>query len=319
MIGRVVTSLPSPSDGTIDIGPLSIHAYGLMIALGVIAGVRLLGRRMVAKGVGTAEDASSIAVWGVVGGVIGSRLYHVATDWSKFSNNLGAIPQIWKGGLGIPGGLLVGVAAGIIAVRKRNLQISAVLGCAAPAIPLAQAIGRCGNWFNQELFGRPTTLPWGLRIDAQHRPAEYANSPTFHPTFLYESLANVLLCVMLIVLDRRKSIRPGNLFALYLGGYGAIRFFVEGMRIDEAHKVGGLRWNQWVALAAVLGAAAYLVVKRNQLQPATTAALANDEPANDEPANDEPANDAPVNDAPANESPSPDLATALQEPRELPD
>lgn len=208
----------------------------------------------------------------------------------------------------------MGVALGIVALRKRGLQISAVLGCAAPAIPLAQAIGRCGNWFNQELFGRPTTLPWGLRIDAQHRPADYANSPTFHPTFLYEALANVLLCVVLILIDRRKSIRPGSLFALYVGGYGAIRFFVEGMRIDEAHKVGGLRWNQWVALTAVLGAAVYLVLRRNQRQSATAAELATDEQATDEQMNDE-----RMNDELATKSPRPDLATALQEPQESPD
>jgi prolipoprotein diacylglyceryl transferase len=261
-VNGLTASLPSPSDGTIDIGPLSIHAYGLMIALGVIVGVRLLGKRMVAKSVGTAEDASSIAVWGVVGGVIGARLYHVATDWSKFSDNLAAIPQMWKGGLGIPGGLIGGVALGAFAIRRKGLRVGDVLGCAAPAIPLSQAVGRWGNWFNQELFGRPTTRPWGLKIDPAHRPIEFPNAATFHPTFLYESLANLGLCALLLLIDRRKSIRPGRLFAMYVGGYGIIRFFVEGMRIDEAHKFGGLRLNQWTAIAAIAGAALYLAFSK---------------------------------------------------------
>ena len=268
MTGSFLASLPSPSGGTIDLGPLSIHAYGLMIAIGVIASVRLLGARMVAKGVGTLDDANSIAVWGVVGGVIGARLYHVATDWSKFENNLGNIPKIWNGGLGIPGGLLLGAAAGIWAARRRGISISGVLASAAPAIPLAQGIGRWGNWFNQELFGKPTTLPWGLRIDAAHRPAEYASFTTFQPTFLYESLANLALAGLLVLIDRRKKIRRGHLFAMYVMGYGLIRFVVEGMRIDEAHHLGGLRWNQWVALAAIAIPGVYVAVSSRRPLPA---------------------------------------------------
>ena len=274
-LSSIIASLPSPSSGTLSIGPLRIHAYGLMIALGVVAGVWLMGRRFEKRGIGTRDDANSIAMWGVIAGVIGARLYHVATDWSKFSHHLLDIPKIWQGGLGIPGGILFGTLAGVWAIRRRNIPVAVALDCAAPALPLAQSIGRWGNWWNQELFGRPTTLPWGLRInanliDAAHFPPNgYPPGTTFHPTFLYESLANLCLCGILVIIGRRAKLRVGHLMALYLLGYGVIRFFVEGLRIDEAHHVGGLRWNQWVSLATVLGVGVYLVISsRRALAPA---------------------------------------------------
>jgi prolipoprotein diacylglyceryl transferase len=255
-----VASIPSPSSGAITIGPLSIHAYGLMIALGVIAAVWLLGRRLEASGAGTREDASSIAVWAVIAGVIGARLYHVVTDWDLFKDDLGRIPQIWRGGLGIPGGILFGTLVAVWAFKRRGVSPAAGLSAAAPALALAQAIGRIGNWFNQELFGKPTDLPWGLRIDADKIPAEYAPGTTFHPTFLYESLWNLALCVVLLRIDRKFTLRPGRLFAMYVVGYSIGRFWVEGLRIDPAHLVGGLRLNQWVALVVGVIAAGYLLV-----------------------------------------------------------
>ncbi|MGZ4678611.1 MAG: prolipoprotein diacylglyceryl transferase [Ilumatobacteraceae bacterium] len=256
----VLASIPSPSSGALTIGPLSIHAYGLMIALGVIAAVWLLGRRLEVAGVGTREDASSIAVWAVIAGVIGSRLYHVVTDWELFEHDLIRIPQIWRGGLGIPGGILFGTLAAAWAFKRRGISPAVGVGIAAPSLPLAQAIGRWGNWWNQELFGKPTTLPWGLRIDADKIPLGYAPGTTFHPTFLYESLWNLALCVVLLRIDRRFTLRPGRLFAVYVVGYAAGRFWVEGLRIDFAHTTGGLRLNQWVALAVGLSAIAYLVI-----------------------------------------------------------
>ena len=268
----VVASIPSPSDGTLNIGPLRIHAYGLMIALGIVAGVWLMGRRFEARGIATRDDASAIAIWGVVWGIIGARLYHVATDWSKFSHHLIDIPKIWQGGLGIPGGLLFGMIAGVMVMRRRDIPVAIALDCAAPALPLAQSIGRWGNWWNQELFGRTTTLPWGLKIDEAHMPAGYAPGTLFHPTFLYESLANLALCGLLLLIDRRTKVRPGHLIAMYLMGYGVIRFFVEGLRIDEAHHVGGLRWNQWVALAAVVGAGLYIAISSRRELPVLEAA-----------------------------------------------
>lgn len=259
-----LASIPSPSSGALTIGPLSIHAYGLMIALGVIAGVWLLGRRLEASGIGTREDASSIAVWAVIAGVIGSRLYHVVTDWELFKHDLIRIPQIWRGGLGIPGGILFGTLAAGWAFKRRGIAPSVGIGIAAPSLPLAQAIGRLGNWWNQELFGKPTKLPWALRISADKIPAGYAPGTTFHPTFLYESLWNLALCGVLLWIDRRFKLRPGRLMAIYVVGYAIGRFWVEGLRIDFAHTTGGLRLNQWVALVVGLLAAAYLLIDWNR-------------------------------------------------------
>jgi prolipoprotein diacylglyceryl transferase len=255
-----LASIPSPSDGVLDIGPLAIHAYGLMIAIGVVAAVWLAGRRMEAAGVGTRDDMSSIAMWAVGAGVIGSRLYYIVTDKSQPWKEPSRWLKIWEGGLGIPGGLLAGVLVGVWAIKRRGLSVGGVFNAAAPAIPLAQAIGRLGNWWNQELFGRPTTLPWGLEIDDAHLPAGYAPGTLFHPTFLYEALWNLALCGVLILLDRRFTFRPGRLLAVYVAGYFTGRFWVEGLRIDPANAGGGLRLNQWVSIVVVGAAVLYLVI-----------------------------------------------------------
>ena len=258
------SSIPSPSSGTLSIGPLHLTAYGLMIALGIVAAMSLAGRRLERRGAGTRDDMSSISMWAVVGGVIGARLYHVATDWSRFSNDLGRIPMIWKGGLGIPGGLLGGAALAIYAAKRRRVAVPDLLTAVAPALPLAQAIGRWGNWWNQELFGRPTDLPWALEVSDHKLPAGYSSGTTFHPTFLYESLWNLALCVALLMIERRGSLRPGRLFALYLIGYFGGRFWIEGLRIDPAHVIGPLRLNQWVSIAVVATAAGHLLADRGR-------------------------------------------------------
>ncbi|HUF98062.1 MAG TPA: prolipoprotein diacylglyceryl transferase [Ilumatobacter sp.] len=262
LFSSVIGSIPSPSTGTISIGPLNLRMYGLCIALGVIAAVWLLGRQLERRGYGTSDDASAIGMWSVGAGIIGARLYHVVTDWHRFDDNLGSIPKIWEGGLGIPGGLLAGILVGVWIGRRRGIPGGVLLTCAAPAIPLAQAIGRWGNWFNQELFGRVTDLPWALEIDDEHMPIGYASGTTFHPTFLYESLWNLGLCGLLLWIDRKLKLGPGRLLAVYLMGYGAGRFWIEGLRIDAAHEGGGLRLNQWVALAAIIGGALWLLLDR---------------------------------------------------------
>jgi prolipoprotein diacylglyceryl transferase len=274
MFASLIASLPSPSSGTLKLGPLSIHAYGLMIAIGVVVGVWLGGRRLEARHAGTRDDMSAIAVWGVVAGVIGARLYHVATSWDAFSNDLGRIFEIWKGGLGIPGGLLLGIPVGLWAAKRRGIAPAMMATCIAPGIAIAQSIGRWGNWFNQELFGKPTTLPWGLEVSADKTiEAGYAPGTLFHPTFLYESLWTLGLCLLLLWLDRRYRIRLGNLMAIYVVGYGIGRFFVEGLRIDPASEVGGLRWNQWVALAMVVGGVLFLVLHRSRPEPESDQAV----------------------------------------------
>jgi prolipoprotein diacylglyceryl transferase len=255
---------------------LSIHAYGLMIAIGVVAAVWLLGRRLEKRGEGTREDASSMAVWAVTAGVIGARLYHVATDWDSFKNDLGRIPQIWEGGLGIPGGILFGALAATWAFKRRGIAPAVGLSAAAPSLALAQAIGRLGNWWNQELFGKPTDLPWALRVDADKVPLGYPPGTTFHPTFLYETLWNLALCVVLLRIDRQFKLRPGRLFAIYVVGYAIGRFWIEGLRIDPAHAAGGLRLNQWVALT--VGAIAVLYLVFGSLRHRDAVATPPDEP-----------------------------------------
>ena len=267
LLAALPASIPSPPSSGISIGPLNLRMYGLMIALGVIAAVWLCGRLFEEKGIGTKDDAGSIAMWGVIGGVIGARLYHVATDWHRFSDDLGAIPRIWEGGLGIPGGIAAGVLAGAYQAKRRGIDPLMGLTCATPAIALAQAIGRWGNWFNQELFGRATDVPWALEIDDDHLPSGYPSGTTFHPTFLYESLWNLALCALLLWVDRRLRLGPGRLFAVYLIGYGAGRFWIEGLRIDPASEVAGLRWNQWVAVAAIAAGVIWLLATRGRKWP----------------------------------------------------
>lgn len=258
-----LASIPSPSSGSIHLGPLKLNAYGMMIALGVIAAMWLWSRRVEARGVATRDDVSAIAMWAVPAGIIGARLYHVVTDWSRFSGNLVAIFKVWQGGLGIWGGIALGVPVGILVAKRRGLPIGMLITCVAPALALAQSIGRWGNWFNQELFGRPTTLPWALRVsDANAIAAGYPAGTTFHPTFLYESVASALLCIALLVLDRRVVMRPGRLFFFYTAGYTAFRFFIEGLRIDPAHHIGGWRLNQWVSLAVFVISVAVIGLMR---------------------------------------------------------
>jgi prolipoprotein diacylglyceryl transferase len=264
VIQSFLASLPSPGSSSIDIGPLELRAYGLMIAIGVLVGAWLFGRRLTTIGVGGPEDASAILLWAVPAGVIGARLYHVATEWERFSDAPGDILKVWKGGLGVPGGILLGTIVAVVLARRRGLAVQPFLWAAAPAIPLAQAIGRWGNWWNQELFGRPTDLPWGLEIDADKTIAAGFDPGTlFHPTFLYESLWNLALTVVLIVIGRRvMNERPIRLLAMYVIGYGVGRFWIEGLRIDAAKEGGGLRLNQWMAIVLVVGGLAYLLYCR---------------------------------------------------------
>ena len=257
----LLASIPSPSSGELSLFGFSIHAYGLMIALGVVAGVWLAGRRMEAAGVGTRDDMSSIAVWAVGAGIIGARLYYVVTDKSQPWKEPGRWLKVWEGGLGIPGGLLAGVLVAVWAIKRRGLPVGGVLNAAAPGVPLAQAIGRLGNWWNQELFGRPTDLPWALKVsDSTAEKAGFAPGTTFHPTFLYEMLWNLALCVLLIVIGKRFMLRGGRLLVIYVLGYSIGRFWVEGLRIDPATSGGGWRLNQWTALVAGVLAAAYLLI-----------------------------------------------------------
>ena len=271
-LAALIASIPSPSSGSIHIGPLRLNAYGLMIALGVIVAVRIAGRRAERIGQGTTEDISAIAMWAVPAGVLGGRLYHVLTDYEKFQGRWFDAIKIWQGGLGIWGGVAAGVAVGWWCARRRGLDAWWIISCAAPAIAIAQAIGRWGNWFNQELFGQPTTLPWALKVSSSvAEKAGYTAGTTFHPTFLYESVGCVVLAWLLIRIERRLSPARGRLFAWYVVGYTVLRFGVEGLRIDTAHHVGGLRLNQWVAVGVCAVAVLFLVNDRLRSRKASAA------------------------------------------------
>ncbi len=253
-------SIPSPSWSSLSIGPIELRVYGFLIAVGVVLAVRRLGIGLERFKTGGSEAASSIGIWGVGAGLVGARLYHVVTEWDRFSGNLSEIPEVWNGGLGVPGGVLLGTIVGVLRARSFGISTAETLHAAAPAIPLAQAVGRWGNWFNQELFGRPTTLPWALRIDDDHLPAAYESGSTFHPTFLYESMWTLGLSLWLVRLSGSPRFAGSRLFALYVSGYGLGRLWIEGLRIDDASVIGGLRWNQWVAIAAIVGGLIYLAV-----------------------------------------------------------
>lgn len=257
----LLSAIPSPSSGTLEIGPLKLNAYGLMIALGVVAAVWLAGRRLEQRGIGTRDDISEMALWAVPAGVIGARLYHVVTDWSRFSDNPGDIVKIWEGGLGIWGGIALGVIVGLWVFKRKGLPIALTLTCVTPALPLAQSIGRWGNWWNQELFGKPTDLPWALEVssDTAVKAGELPGT-TFHPTFLYESIGCLLIAVVLVLIDRRVKLRPGLLFFVYTAMYTFMRFFIEGLRIDPATEAGGLRLNQWTSIVVFSVSILILVV-----------------------------------------------------------
>jgi prolipoprotein diacylglyceryl transferase len=254
----LVASIPSPGSKALEVGPLSLRAYGLMIALGVLAAVELGRRRFAAKGLDP-DDVSAIALWAVPAGLVGARLYHVITDWKRFQGDWWSAFAVWEGGLGVPGGILLGTLVGVGVARRRGIDLGLAADALAPAIPLAQAIGRLGNWFNQEVFGRPTDLPWGLEIDPQYRPDRYIDSPTFHPTFAYEALWNLALVAVLLWLDKRGVVRRGRLFAVYVLGYGLGRFWVESLRSDAASLILGVRINLWVSGLLVLGGLAWLL------------------------------------------------------------
>jgi prolipoprotein diacylglyceryl transferase len=260
---HALASIPSPDTSTISLGPLTLRAYGLSIAIGVIVAVVWSSKRWEARG-GNPDDISTIALWAVPAGVIGARMYHVATDWKKYQDDWGAAFNITQGGLGIPGGVALGVLVGYLVVRYKKLPAAQLLDVVAPAIPTAQAIGRLGNWFNQELFGRPTELPWGLEIAPEFRPTGYEAFETFHPTFLYEALWNLGVVALLLWIERKKRLRPGELFGFYVIGYAVGRFWVESMRIDEASLILGIRVNLWMSVIIALGAIAWMAIRRSR-------------------------------------------------------
>ncbi len=257
-----LASIPSPSDGVWHLGPLPIRGYALCIILGVIVAVWLGDRRWVARG-GRPGTVGDVAVWMVPFGLVGGRIYHVLTDPQLYFGD-GQEPitalYIWRGGLGIWGAIAFGALGAYIGCRRRNVRFGAFADALAPGIAIAQGIGRWGNWFNQELYGRPTSLPWGLEIDPSHRPADALDEQTFHPTFLYECLWDFGVAGLVIYLDRRLKLGYGRAFAVYVMAYTAGRGWIEYLRVDEANEFFAVRLNVWTSILLFVLAAAYFII-----------------------------------------------------------
>jgi prolipoprotein diacylglyceryl transferase len=260
----LVASIPSPSNGILNLGPLHIHLYGLTLLVAILACVWLTSYRWKRMG-GDPDLVIRVAVWGVAFGVVGARAYHDLTSWDQVPDpKWKGIFEVWEGGLGVWGGILLGTLAGWVVVRRAGERFAPFMDAAAPGLLLAQGIGRIGNWWNQELFGKPTSLPWGLEIDQDHRPNQYFENETFHPTFLYELLWDVAGVLLLIWIGRRFRIRAPGLFCLYVAYYCFGRFFEELLRVDPAHHFAGLRLNAWVSIVCfVFAVVAFFWVQRH--------------------------------------------------------
>jgi len=258
MSASILASIPSPSSSTVELGPVSIHFYGLTLLVAIAAAVAITGIRWTRRG-GEWDLVFRVAVWGVAFGIVGARLYHVVTSWSEVPDEWWGAFAIWKGGLGVWGGIGLGVIVGAIVAHRAGVSVARLADCVAPALLVAQGIGRFGNWWNQELYGRPTDLPWGLEIDPANRPLEYLEYETFHPTFLYEALWCFGGALLLLGLERLFRIRPGGLFALYVLVYSIGRVWVEWLRIDPSHELGGVRLNVYVAGVAIVASAIFFV------------------------------------------------------------
>lgn len=268
----VPLSIPSPSQGVWELPipgtglVLPIRAYALCILTGIVVAWIIASRRWKARG-GSQDTLETAILWAVPVGIIGARLYHVITDHQLYFGP-GRHPiealYIWRGGLGIWGAVAAGAFAVWLVCRRRGASFAAMADSLAPGVAVAQGIGRLGNWFNQELFGRPTTLPWGLEIDPLHRPDGYEQYATFQPTFLYELIWVLLVALALVLLDRRLKLGHGQVFWLYVVLYTFGRFWVESLRIDTANHIGGWRINEYVSLVVFIGGIIAFVITRRR-------------------------------------------------------
>jgi prolipoprotein diacylglyceryl transferase len=247
----VIASIPSPSSNGIGVGPFEIHAYGLMYAFAVTAAILITRRRWRNLG-GDPDLVYDVALWAFPAGLLGARLYFDITSFNEMPHTWYGPIAVWDGGLGVWGGIAGGALVGIWRLRRAGVSVPDFMDATAPGLLVAQAIGRVGNYFNQELFGGPTHLPWALQISPAHRPEGYLHYATFQPTFLYEIIWNLALAAFLVWLGHHRKIKPPGLFALYVIGYSAFRIFEESLRVDPAHHYLGQRLNFWVAIVLTL-------------------------------------------------------------------
>jgi prolipoprotein diacylglyceryl transferase len=253
--------IPSPASGVWEVFGFPLRAYALCIIAGIVVGMIIAGRRWRARG-GSQDTLELVIAVAIPCGIVGARIYHVITDYQLYfgpgRDPLDAL-KIWNGGLGIWGAVAAGVAGAYLVARRKQVRFPALLDAVAPGLVVAQAIGRLGNWFNQELFGRPTILPWGLEIDERHRPNGYQDFATFHPTFLYELVWNLGVAGVLIWADRKWKLGHGKVFALYVVLYTAGRFWIEALRIDTVNEIGGFRLNNYTSLIVFVIALVWLL------------------------------------------------------------
>jgi prolipoprotein diacylglyceryl transferase len=253
-----VASIPSPAANGFHLGPLDIHFYALMYLVGIALAIMLTQRRWRAVG-GDPALVADVAIWGVPAGIVGARIYFDITTPQYIPHQWYGVFAIWSGGLGIWGGIALAAVVGIWRVRKSGADARAFMDAVAPGLLVAQGVGRIGNYFNKELYGGPTNLPWGLRIPPVDRYSGYAQYATFHPTFLYELIFDLLLAGGLVWLGHHRTIGKPGLFALYVTGYSAFRIFEESLRVDPAEHFLGLRLNFYIASALTLAGIAWFV------------------------------------------------------------
>lgn len=260
-----VAYIPSPSRGVWHLGPIPVRAYALCIVLGVIVAIWIAGRRYAAAG-GRHGLILDVAAWAVPLGLIGARLYSVITDYELYfgrHSDWVIVFKVWDGGIGMPGGLALGFVGAWIACRRAGVRIGPVAAAAAPAIAIGQAIGNWSTWFSQQIYGRPSTLPWALEIPPGHRITGYESFATFQPTFLYGCIWDLLVAALVIWATRRFALTGPQAFAVYLAAYSIGMFMIQTIRIDYSHHILGLRINEWVALLTLVGAAGYLFRTRH--------------------------------------------------------
>ena len=262
LTGLAPATIPSPEQGVWYVGPVPIRAYALCIVAGVIACLWLGERRWKQRG-GPAGTVYDVAVWAIPFGLVGARIYHVLSSPDAYFGADGSLLDalyIWRGGLGVWGAIALGGVGAWIGCRRAGVKLPPFADAAAPGIVLAQAIGRWGNWFNQELFGKPTDVFWALEIDPLNRPAGFEQFSTFHPAFLYEFWWDLGVVVLVIWVDRRRRLGHGRAFALYVAAYTAGRVWIEALRIDDAEMIGPFRLNVWTSIIVFVLAVAYIVV-----------------------------------------------------------
>ncbi|GAB2640183.1 prolipoprotein diacylglyceryl transferase [Kribbella swartbergensis] len=321
--------IPSPSQGVWHLGPLPIRAYALCILAGIFAGYWLGRRRWVARG-GSPTVLADIMFWAIPFGLVGARIYHVVTDAELYFGAGPGTPidalKIWHGGLGIWGAIGFGALGAWIACRRAKVPFLAVADAMAPGIALAQIFGRFGNYFNQELFGRPTNLPWGLEIAFDNRPAGFKDFATFHPTFLYEAIWNLGVIALIILAGRRFNLGHGRAFFLYVAAYTAGRAWIENLRIDTVNHFLGLRLNVWTSIVLfVFGVVAFVISARRwpgqediSTGPAagkpSEDAKPSDEPAEPEPGTTPTATDADTAASTSDPDPAPATTSSDEDP-----